>query len=192
MRSSEPPDERKAALEPLLAVARASIACGLRAGAPLELNPARFDPTLRVEGASFVTLRADDELRGCTGSLAALRPLVADVSANAFRAAFRDPRFPPLRPEELPGLHIHVSVLGALVRVDAASEEALLAQLRPGVDGLMLEEDSLRATFLPAVWAQLPTPRAFLEQLKRKAGLPAAYWSETIRVARYEVESVEE
>jgi AMMECR1 domain-containing protein len=65
-----------------------------------------------------------------------------------------------------------------------------LSQLRPGVDGLILEEGGRRGTFLPAVWESLPEPRAFLRELKRKAGLPADHWSDTLRAHRYTVESV--
>lgn len=190
MRSPDATTARRQALSPLLAVARASIRCGLQWGEPLEVEPAAFDPALRELGASFVTLRRGEALRGCTGSLAAVEPLVVDAARNAFTAAFFDPRFAPLRPEELPGLHVHVSVLGPQQPLAAATEDELLERLRPGVDGLVLEEGAFRATFLPAVWSQLPTPRAFVEQLKRKAGLPADYWSETIRISRYEVEDV--
>ncbi|HVP30878.1 MAG TPA: AmmeMemoRadiSam system protein A [Myxococcota bacterium] len=192
MRSPEVSAEGKAALEPLLAVARASIAWGLQSGAPLEVEASRFDPVLQQARASFVTLHADDELRGCTGSLVAHRPLVVDVTRNAFAAAFLDPRFPPLRSHELASLHLHVSVLGPQEPVEVETESELLARLRPGVDGLVLEEGACRATFLPAVWAQLPTPEAFLQHLKRKAGLPPGHWSQTIRFWRYAVEAVEE
>ncbi|MBU3735995.1 MAG: AMMECR1 domain-containing protein, partial [Methylobacterium sp.] len=62
-----------------------------------------------------------------------------------------------------------------------------LAQLQPGEDGLILEAGRYRSTFLPQVWEQLPTPELFLSQLKRKAGLPAAFWSAEIRLSRYRV-----
>lgn len=182
----------EARFAPLTGVARASIAEGHRTGAPLEVDPERFDPALQVRGASFVTLRIGDALRGCTGSLEPVRPLVADVAHQAFCAAFLDPRFEPLREEEHARLRVHVSVLGPRERLCVSSEEELLATLRPGVDGLVLEEGSLRATFLPAVWAQLPSPREFLQQLRRKAGLPDGYWSRTLSVSRYTVQDVED
>lgn len=166
-------------------VARESIAHGLRHHAPLEVEPADFPPPLCDPGASFVTLRLLGELRGCTGTLEAVRPLVCDVAHNAFRSAFGDPRFPPLRDAELPGLEVHVSVLGPLRPLPAASEQELLATLRPGVDGLVLRDGSRGATFLPAVWESLPSPALFLRRLREKAGLPPDYWSPSLRFERY-------
>ena len=65
-----------------------------------------------------------------------------------------------------------------------------MSKLRPGVDGLVLEERGQRGTFLPSVWESLPSPRQFLAQLKVKAGLPADYWSDSIKVERYTVEDI--
>jgi uncharacterized protein len=69
------------------------------------------------------------------------------------------------------------------------SEADLLAQIRPGIDGLILSDGQARGTFLPSVWDSLPEPRDFLNQLKRKAGMPADHWSDRVRVARYTTES---
>lgn len=174
----------------LLDVARRSIETGLRSAKPLEPDPGCFAPALRALGASFVTLHRNGELRGCTGGLEAWRPLVVDVAVHAFSSAFRDPRFPPLSAAELGGLDIELSILNPPEPLRFASEGELVDQLRPGVDGLVLEEGPLRGTFLPAVWEGLPEPREFLRQLKLKAGLPADYWSEGICVQRYTVESI--
>ena len=145
---------------------------------------------LRNPGASFVTLKLDNRLRGCIGSLEAHRPLVLDVFENAYAAAFRDPRFPGLQVSEFERLDFHISVLSAPQPMVFESEEDLLAQLRPEVDGLVIEEGFRRGTFLPAVWESLPQPEQFLAQLKLKAGLPAEYWSDRIRVSRYTCESI--
>ncbi len=179
-------------LAPLLSVARASIAEGQRTGAPLAVDPERYDAALREPGASFVTLHLGGALRGCTGSLAPVRPLVADVAHHAFCAAFLDSRFAPLRAEEQAGLHVHVSGLGPQERLFPGSEAELLASLRPGIDGLVIEEGGRRATFLPAVWEQLPSPRDFLRQLRRKAGFADDYWSAALCVSRYTVQDVED
>jgi AmmeMemoRadiSam system protein A len=175
--------------ELLLTLARASIEKGLCGGEPA-VQARDYAAALRVPGASFVTLHVEDDLRGCIGSLTAREPLVVDVAKNAFGAAFRDPRFPVLTWREFRCLDIHLSLLNAPEPVACRSEEDLLAQLRPGVDGLVIEEDYRRGTFLPAVWEQLPEPREFLRHLKRKAGLPADYWSGSLRVSRYTVESI--
>lgn len=177
--------------ETLLHVARASIEHSLRAGRPLAVDAAAFPPALRELRATFVTLRsADGELRGCIGELEAHRPLVASVADRAHAAAFSDPRFPPLRADELDGLAIHISVLLPLEPIDASSEEELVAQLRPGVDGVLIEDGFRRATFLPAVWESLCEPRAFLRELRRKAGISPVDWPDTLRAWRYAVEEI--
>lgn len=181
-------DERKI----LLNVARQSIAFGLSHHRPLGLKVEDYSLKLREMKASFVTLEIHKQLRGCIGSLEVYRPLVHDVASNAYAAAFQDPRFYPLSQEEYDDIHIHISILDQPQPMHFQSEEDLINQLRVGVDGLILsEEGGYRGTFLPAVWESLPTPREFLSHLKLKAGLSADYWSDSIRVERYTVESVE-
>jgi AmmeMemoRadiSam system protein A len=138
-------------------------------------------------GATFVTLKQDGELRGCIGSLEAHRLLAIDVRRNALAAAFSDPRFPPLVAWELDVTTVEVSLLSPASRVEVADEEDLLARLEPGVDGIVLELGRRRATFLPQVWETLPDPRDFIGALKRKAGMPASFWSPEMRVSRYTV-----
>ena len=174
----------------LLDIAKASIQAGMgRSGPPgIDLQP--FPEALKALRASFVTLELDGRLRGCIGSLNAARPLVEDVLHNAYAAAFRDPRFPPVTAEELTRLDIHISLLTPAEPMQFASEEDLLGQIQPGVDGLILEDQGRRGTFLPSVWESLPEARQFLAHLKRKAGLPEDYWSGTVRVWRYRTEVV--
>jgi AmmeMemoRadiSam system protein A len=138
-------------------------------------------------GATFVTLTRDGQLRGCIGSLEAARPLAADVAENALGAAFRDPRFPRLSADEWPRCRVEVSLLSAPKRVEFADEADLLAQLEPGVDGVILECDGKRATFLPQVWEGLADKRAFLAELVKKAGLPADTRLARCKVSRYRV-----
>ena len=173
--------------EVLIGVAHQAIRHGLEANGPLAVETARYPPALREQRASFVTLRAAGELRGCTGHLEATQSLVADVARSAHQAAFADPRFPPLAASELTGIEIHVSVLGPLEPLSVGSEDELLQALRPGEDGLVLREGKRQATFLPAVWNSLPEPRAFVTELLLKAGL--AQWSPRIECLRYGVES---
>lgn len=169
----------------LLALARGALEEALGGGSPPPAEPA----WLAEPAASFVTLELDGELCGCIGSIEAYRPLAEDVRVNALGAAFRDPRFPPLEASQLPRLRISVSVLSALEPVEWSDEADLAGRLRPGVDGLVLEHDGHRGTFLPAVWEQLPRPEDFLRQLKRKAGLPPGFWAPDVRISRYTVES---
>jgi uncharacterized protein len=147
---------------------------------------------LQALGACFVTLTCHGQLRGCIGSLEAHRPLLQDVAENAKSAATRDPRFPPVRPEEVADLHIEISVLTPPQEIQFSSQEDLLSQIKPFVDGLVLEEGHRRGTFLPLVWQQLPEPEDFLRHLKQKAGLPQNYWSNTLRMYRYHAQVFEE
>lgn len=172
----------------LLRVARASIQHGLRYHQALPVNPADYPETLRLPRATFVTLEINRQLRGCMGTLAAYQPLVQDVAIHAHAAAFEDPRFPSLSEKEFPKLEVHLSVLSPPEPLQFNSEQALLAQLRPGVDGLILHVGHHRGTFLPSVWEQLADPPAFLAHLKQKAGLPLDFWSPELRVERYTTE----
>lgn len=179
----------------LLRLARNSIDASVAAGAaagPAPFPALSLQPELTVRRSSFVTLRKDEELRGCCGTLEAPRPLAEDVWRNAWAAAFNDPRFPPLTASEWPQVSLHLSLLTPPERLDVTTEAQLLALLRPSIDGLILESETGRATFLPAVWEQLPDPAQFVRQLKMKAGWPAGYWSDRVSVSRYTTESFDE
>lgn len=190
MNSTEAPGTLDTALRQiLLEVAHESISHGLTHGRPLVVQAADFHPDLAVQRASFVTLNEHGKLRGCIGHLEAVQALVADVAENAFSAAFRDPRFPPLSAGEWPSVKVHISVLTPAVPMQFTDEQDLLSQLQPGEDGLILSDGPYRGTFLPSVWEGLPHPTDFLTQLKRKAGLAADHWSDTLQVSRYRTES---
>ena len=170
-------------------VAFEAVEYGIRNGRHLPVETSRYPALLQNPGASFVTLKIAGLLRGCIGSLEAYQPLVNDVAHNAYAAAFSDPRFQPVSKDELENLEFHISVLTPTVTITFDSEEDLLKQIRPGIDGLVLEENQHRGTFLPAVWESLPDAKSFLQHLKQKAGLPQDYWSESIKVSRYTTES---
>lgn len=180
----------------LLRIARVALAEALGAGSvagdpPAAANP--DEPWLREPGATFVTLRRQDgELRGCVGSIEAHRTLAEDVAHNAVAAAFHDSRFPPLAPQELAEISLEVSLLSPPEPLPALSEDEALRLLRPGIDGVILEYRGRRGTFLPQVWEQLPTPRAFLDHLATKAGLPRGFWAPEVRLSRYTVRKWEE
>lgn len=173
----------------LLHVAAASIRHGLQSGQPLLPVINEYPAALQPQRASFVTLRIDNDLRGCIGSLEAYQPLVMDVAHNAYAAAFRDPRFSPLMASEFPALEIQISVLSPPTPLHFTDEADLLRQLRPGVDGLILNCRGHRGTFLPSVWESLPRREDFLGELKRKAGLEENFWSRDVEVQRYTTES---
>lgn len=183
----EPLDHRQL----LLNLAKNSIVHGLQTGTPLAVNAADYPKELTENRATFVTLEKHHQLRGCIGMLEAIRSLVVDVAENAFSAAFQDPRFQPLAAHEIDDLEIHISILTPSEAIAFISEKDLLAQIQPGIDGLILQEGNHRGTFLPSVWEQLPDPHMFLQHLKQKAGLPANYWSNTIKIFRYHTEIIE-
>ncbi len=189
MRSSEWPPLDEGERRQLLDVAWESIRHGLAQGSPSRPDPDGFVGRLRDPGAAFVTLRRLGVLRGCIGHLEAIQPLVLDVAENAYAAAFRDPRFERLEEWELEGLELDVSVVTPPQPMEFSDEADLLRQLRPGRDGLILEDAGRRGTFLPAVWDSLAEPGLFLSELKRKAGLPGSYWSPTLKVSRYHTET---
>jgi AmmeMemoRadiSam system protein A len=172
----------------LLDLAHDSILYGLEHGTPLKVAVKDYTHALQENGAAFVTLHINDQLRGCIGSLEAYRPLAEDVAEHGFDAAFRDPRFPPLRQDEFKSLDIHIEVLNPAEAMTFTSEDDLLAQLRPGLDGLILSDGFHKGTFLPTVWESLQTPQEFFNHLKQKAGLPMHHWSDTIKVERYTTE----
>lgn len=174
----------------LLQIAKDSIVYGLAHGKSLPVNANDYPAKLQEIRATFVTLEMGGQLRGCIGMLEAVQPLIEDVAKNAFLAAFRDYRFSPVSEAEYPKLGIHISILTPSVPIVFESEQDLISQLRPNVDGLIMQEGGRRGTFLPSVWESLPEPRQFLQQLKVKAGLPASYWSDTLRVSRYGCEVV--
>ncbi|MCR4348174.1 MAG: AmmeMemoRadiSam system protein A [Sulfuricaulis sp.] len=173
----------------LLESARESIRKGL-CGESLAVKATDYPEALRQKRATFVTLHVEGKLHGCVGTLEARKPLVEDVVSNAWSAAFHDSRFPALTWPEFEQLEIHISILSPPEPMTFSSEADLLAQLRPHVDGLIIEDGHHRGTFLPSVWEQLPSPRDFLRQLKLKAGLNQDYWSKNIHVHRYTAESV--
>lgn len=144
-------------------------------------------PWLAQAGATFVTLTREGALRGCIGSLRASRPLGLDVAENALGAAFRDPRFPAMSAGEWPRCRVEVSLLSTPKALRFGDEADLLAQIRAGEDGLILEAEGRRATFLPQVWEGLPDKRQFLRELLRKAGLPAELRLARCNISRYRV-----
>ena len=176
----------------LLQIVRNSLESGLRHGRAAFPDAGSLPEGLRQPGACFVTLHKQGRLRGCIGSLEASEPLAHAVAGSAFAAGFQDPRFPPLTAGELMLLDLEISILSPMQDLLVDSEKDLLERLRPGIDGLLLEEGRRHAVYLPSVWAQLPQPAQFVEQLKLKGGWPADYWSENMRVRCFQTETIKE
>ena len=138
----------------------------------------------------FVTLHKKGRLRGCIGNIEPVKTLEQGVRENAVFAAFKDSRFAPLTLDELNLIDIEISILTHPERLVYENPQALVSSLAPGIDGVIVEKDHHRATFLPQVWDQLPEPEVFLAQLCTKAGLSAAEWEKSgLRVYTYQVQS---
>jgi uncharacterized protein len=173
----------------LIDAARDSIASGFGRSQPGPLPAGPWIEALSMQRATFTTLTVVGELRGCRGTIEPHRPLVEDVWENAWASAYDDPRFPPVSADEIPRLGISISVLSPLETIPARSEAELIEALEPGVDGLLLSHGAARATFLPAVWQQLPDARDFVVQLKYKAGWSGSFWPADLKAFRYRTET---
>ena len=168
----------------LVQLAKSAIRFGLETGTVMP--PAPQGPDILFQpGAAFVTLKRRGELRGCIGSVSAWRPLGLDIVDNAFKAAFKDPRFAPLTADEFLDVTLSVTVITPSEPMNFRDEADFLSQLRPNQDGLRIEDQGRQALFIPSVWESLPAPKDFVAHLKAKAGLPPDHWSPTIKAWRF-------
>lgn len=174
--------------EVLLQLARGAIEARLEDPAAAFAAPAAA-PWLDEPRGVYVTLWAEGKIRGCIGAPLPSRALGVTVWTYARAAAFQDLRFPPLAPAELPGVSLEVSVLSPLESLGWRPEAEVLASLRPGIDGYVLQNELQRGVFLPFMWDEMPTPERFLAGLKRKAELPEDFWGPEIRLWRFTVEA---
>ena len=175
-----------------LALARLAIRNGVQRQQKTKVELAGLDEIFQQQACCFVTLKKQGKLRGCIGSLQAYQPLAKDIAEHAYGAAFNDPRFSALQANELDEINISISILTPQQKLSIASQQELLAAITAGVDGLTLEDGFYKATFLPAVWEQLPNKQEFLLHLKRKAGMPDNYWSDTLTAYHYQTISFSE
>jgi hypothetical protein len=183
------PEERSTLLELARQALQAAVCGDLLPPLDMKTLPAQ----LQAPGASFVTLTAKGELRGCIGRLEPDEALAEDVRQHAVAAALQDYRFPPVRPEELPEIEIEISRLTLPRDLPYSSPQDLTQKLRPGVDGVTLRDGFYRATFLPQVWAKLPEPATFLSHLCEKMGAPGDLWlHKKLKVQVYQVEEFHE
>ena len=177
----------------LLRLAREAMEHGVRGRKLPPLDKNSLTPILLEQGASFITLTIDDNLRGCIGALEAYQPLVEDVREHAAAAALEDPRFRPVEENELSRIRLEVSRLTAPHPLEYSSSEDLLAKLHPHVDGVILKDAHRRATFLPQVWEKIPNPADFLDRLCAKMGAKPNFWRDAkLQVYVYQVEEFHE
>lgn len=155
-----------------------------------EFIPRDIPSVLTQYGASFVTLKRNGQLRGCIGSIYPTKPLILDLIDNARNAAFQDPRFEPLTPEELANLDVTVSILSSIERINFKDERDLLSKIYP--HGVIISDRDRRAVYLPVVWEQLPERDVFLNSLKEKAGFPPNYFSKSLEAYKFDTTIIED
>ena len=176
----------------LLRIARESVKFFLEDGKRLDLDPKDVpSKKLTEDGACFVSIHKDGELRGCIGSLEAHRPLVFDVLENALASAFGDARFYPLDRNELDQVKFSISVLSEPKPFRVKDCDDLLKKLKPNKHGLIIKKGIARATFLPVVWEQIPEKEEFLSHLCMKAGLLPNEWRDTKKIEFFVYEAEE-
>ena len=177
----------------LLRLAREALQQGVAGQTMVGLRLEDLTPSLRAEGASFVTLTIHGQLRGCIGALEPYQPLAEDVREHAVAAALEDPRFPPVSRQELDRIEIEVSRLTLPRSLEYRDAEDLLSRLRPHMDGVILRDGFRRATFLPQVWEKIPDKAEFLDNLCYKMGAAPDTWRRRhLEVLTYEVEEFSE
>jgi AmmeMemoRadiSam system protein A len=172
-------------VDALFALADLGVRAGFAGQPTPKVEPETFLPALREPQGAFVTIEVDGELNGCIGSIVGVEPLGVVVPQLAWKAAFADPRLPPLTPAEYPSSEIKVSVLTPLEPVAAGSEAELLANVEVGRDGVLIRSGAANATFLPAMWDKLPDPLTFIRHLEAKAGLRPGHWPSHMEAWRY-------
>jgi len=177
----------------LLRMAREAMEHSVRGKKLPSLDYSTLSSHLREQGASFVTLTIRGQLRGCIGAIEAYQPLAEDVREHAIAAALEDPRFPPVREDELSRIQVEVSRLTRPIQLEYKDAEDLLAKIRPHVDGVILKDEYRRATFLPQVWEKIPNPVEFMNNLCYKMGVNENHWrNKHLDVFTYQVEEFHE
>lgn len=184
----------------LLDIARSAIQSTIKGSQPVPMEEVleKFDlkyipPQLQKDGATFVTITKDEELRGCIGTLEAYQPLFEDVREHAIAAATQDYRFSPIGIEELSQIKIEISYLSEPEDFKYKDSQELLEKVRPNIDGVTFIDGQRRATFLPQVWDKLPNKEAFFDHLCLKMGVPINTWRKgKLLVQIYQVEEFHE
>lgn len=155
-------------------------------GQEISFDINEYPKPLHVVGGTFITLTANDQLRGCIGTIRAHRPLILDVAQNSYAAAFRDHRFRPVQASELKSMALSLSLLTPTQDLQFSSQEELEKQLRPEIDGVIISDGDKGATYLPEVWSGFANASDFLKSLKRKAGMADDHWSDSFTAKIYQ------
>jgi uncharacterized protein len=177
----------------LLKLARQALETGVRGNILPQVDQDLLTPALRAEGASFITLTVNGNLRGCIGALEPYQALYEDVREHAVAAALEDYRFPTVQENELDRIKIEVSRLTIPEHLKYVNSDDLLLELNQGKDGVILRDGFRRATFLPQVWEKIPDKADFLGNLCYKMGVAPDTWQRKhLDVLVYHVEEFHE
>lgn len=156
-------------------------------------SPHESHAEFQQKRGTFVTLKKDGALRGCIGNIEPVCSIEDGIRNNSISAAFNDHRFSPLSEDELQDLDISISILTPAIQLNFTDAADLCAQLRPGIDGVILRSGRASATFLPQVWEQLPEVEQFLSHLCQKAGLTEDAWKDgVVEISVYQVQNFAE
>ncbi|MFB3922145.1 MAG: AmmeMemoRadiSam system protein A [Terriglobia bacterium] len=161
----------------LLLLARRSLEAAVGEGCPPQVDAP--SGVLNENRGAFVTLFKGGRLRGCIGYVEPQKPLYQAVAECALAAALHDPRFDPVRPSELPSIHLEVSVLSPL-------EDITPDKIEVGRHGLLVSRGFYRGLLLPQVAVEWKwDARKFLEETCTKAGLPTDAWRHGARIQAF-------
>lgn len=169
----------------LLKLARETLKGYLKNGSKPGVEEDKLSSELKERKGCFVTLEKNHQLRGCIGHILPQEPLYKCVMDNAINAALHDPRFTPVKYDELKDVEIEISVLSIPKKLNYSSPEDLLSKLTPEKDGVILKSGWREATYLPQVWEQIPEKEIFLSSLCRKGGMSSDCWKKGIEVYTY-------
>ncbi len=179
----------------LLSLARRTLEKYLKEKTILEVDGESLPSCIFQEKRGvFVTLTKSGQLRGCIGNIEPGKPLYQGIIENTLAAALFDPRFTPVKLQELPEIKIEISILSNLKPVpEFSSYQELLDYLRQKKPGVLIKKGAHQATFLPQVWEELREPQEFLSHLCVKAGLPPQCIKESgLEIYEYQVEHFQE
>jgi hypothetical protein len=153
----------------LLSIARKSIETHIQSGQAY-IEP-REEMTLNARNGCFVTIKQNGQLRGCIGNFQSELPLFKEVAEMAVASASKDPRFYPMKEDDLNCFTLEISVLSPLHKIEAFEE------IEVGAHGIYLEKGYYRGVLLPQVAVEHDWDReTFLNQTCVKAGLPTDAW----------------
>lgn len=137
------------------------------------------------KGASFVTIIKNKELRGEAGTIIPRVSIAQDIANSAYESAMNDKRFSKLEESELKDIDFSISLLTKIERIRYLDEKNLISKIQKGFDGLVIVDGNRQGLLLPNFWRKTSNSEDFLKELKLRAGISPAYWSNKIKIYRF-------